>query len=303
MIAERLRSYLAKASLIRTEDSLLSADVAEERRRIDYLQHLTWIMPTAAVILVMVEVYGVADFSVTTSLAILSSAGPTQVAAGAVLALLPYLLPIVALAAFWWGLRLRAVGANADHPLIAWAVAAAAILLSAWQNILVILGIAIAYLAALCVAAWMLGRAQRSRSAGEPRPLQFRAGPMLIVATLAVFLLTLTEPWVAPEVVTIRESPEVRSALEPSDGLVNSKIGLTGVAYPLEDGLTWDTFLIRKTRRVIRIRSEDVLSRNTCRYDLPQHHEALLHELLGHDDPPVNDECPTQAQLVAAAGA
>lgn len=254
-------------------------------------------MPFAAVVLLMVEVYGVSDYSVTSALAILSSAGPAQVAAGATLVLVPYLLPVIGLLALWRGFRLHAAGHHPDHAILAWALAVAALLLSAWQNVLLVIAVGVVYVAVFAaVAAVMpatLGN-QRAveRPARRPRPI-----PMVIVALLAGFFASLSDPWVAPEIVTLKATPATEQALEARDGFVRTAAGWRGVAYPLDTGQSSETFLARTTRRVIHLRSDDVLARSVCRYDLPSYKEALIHELLGHSDQSPNPPCPSVDEL------
>jgi hypothetical protein len=128
--------------------------------------------------------------------------------------------------------------------------------------------------------------------ARRPRPV-----PMVIVALLVGFFASLSDPWVAPEVVTLRATPATNEALEARDGFVRSAAGWRGVAYPLDTGESSETFLVRTTRRVLHVRSEDVLVRSVCRYDLPSHKEALIHELLGHSDESPNPSCPSVDEL------
>lgn len=259
----------------------------------DYTKHLSIIVPVVAAVGLMVEVYGVSDFSVTTSLAILSAAGPGQVAVGAIFTLVPYLLPIIALVAIAWGVGLRRTGGSADRALLALALAISALLLSAWQNLVVVGVAAVLYVAVFAAVARLV-----PDRAGGPRSWRPRPGPMVLVALLAATFASLKEPWTAPEVITVRATPEVVDALEDRDGFVRAGAVLRGVAYPLET--TEDeaeTYLVRTTRRVLRLPDEAVVARTVCRFDLPSHHAVLLDQLLGNDDPTANPACPDAAAL------
>jgi hypothetical protein len=242
----------------------------------------------------MVEVYGVSDFSVTSSLAILSAAGPGQVAVGAVFTLVPYLLPVIALLTIAWGARLRATGTHPDRMLVAGALAVTAILLSSWQSLLTVGLAAAAYLAVFALLVRVLPGDLLGEEGAARRP---RLAPMVIVALLAAFLVSLDDPWVAPEVVTIESSPAVVSALEDRDGFVPAGDLLRGVAYPLDTDARSQTFLVRTTRRVLHVPGEAVVARSVCRYDLPGHHAVLLDQLLGRDDPTPNPACPDEDEL------
>lgn len=237
----------------------------------------------------MVEVYGVSDFSVTSSLAILSEAGPGPVAVGAVFTLVPYLLPVFALLCLAFGTRLRAGGGHPDRTLLAWALALIATLLSAWQNLLVVVLAALLYLAVFRLLARTLPGGLLNDGADAGRP---RAGPMTLAALLAAFLVSLDDPWVAPEVVTIEATPAVEAALADDDGFVRVGDELRGVAYPLDTDAKSQTFLVRTTRRVLHVPGEAVVARSICRYDLPGHHPVLLDQVLGRDDPTPNPPCP-----------
>lgn len=260
----------------------------------DYTKHLSIIVPVVATVALMIEVYGVSDFSVTSSLAILSAAGPGQVAAGAVFTLVPYLLPVIALLAIAWLARMRATGAHPDRMLLAGALALTAVLLSAWQNLLVVgLGV-LAYGALFTVLVRVLpGRLLRDEDAMR-RP---RLGPVALVALMGAFLASLDDPWVAPEVVTIKSTPAVVAALEDRDGFVRSGDQLRGVAYPLDTDAGSQTYLVRTTRRVLHVPAEAVVARSVCRYELPGHHAVLLDQLLGRDDPTPNPPCPSEDEL------
>lgn len=260
----------------------------------DYTKHLSIIVPVVAAVALMVEVYGVSDFSVTSSLAILSAAGPGQVAVGAVFTLVPYLLPVIALLAVAWIARMHASGAHPDRILLAGALALMAVLLSAWQNLLVVgLGV-LAYVALFTFLVRVLpGRFLRDEDAvRRPRP-----GPVALVALMVAFFASLYDPWVAPEVVTIESTPAVLAALQERDGFVRSGDLLRGVAYPLDTDARSQTYLVRTTRRVLHVPAEAVVARSVCRYDLPGHHPALLDQLLGRDDPTPNPACPSEDEL------
>jgi hypothetical protein len=262
------------------------------RASIDWGKYL----PVGAIVLLMVEVYGVSDFSVTSSLAIIASAGVTQVVVGAALSLLPYLLPIVFLLAAWRIVQAHRIGGiSPDLLVMTWAVLIASLLLSAWQNILVVAGAAGVYVALFLVAEMVLRRDQPERRR-VPRP-HLHPFPMVVVALLIAFFSTVTSPWTAPEVVTVKATPAVIAALEQDDGFVRTGDEFRGVAYPLDDGGGSLSVLARTTRRVIRLPSGDVVSRSICRYDLPSHREVLMHELLGHRDDTPNPNCPTRSEL------
>lgn len=256
-------------------------------------------LPVGAVVLLMIEVYGVSDFSVTSSLAIISSAGVTQVVVGAALSLLPYLLPIVFLLAAWRVVQARRVGGTSpDILVLTWAVLIAAFLLSAWQNVLVIAGAAAVYVALFLAAERVLRREEPERRS-VPRP-HLHPFPMVVVALLIAFFSTVTSPWTAPEVVTVKATPAVIAALENDDGFVRVGDHFEGVAYPLDDADGSLSVLARTTRRVIRFPAGDVLTRSICRYRLPSHREVLMHQLLGHRDDTPNPDCPTVDQLGAS---
>jgi hypothetical protein len=251
-------------------------------------------LPSAAVVLLLVEVYGVSDFSVTSSMAIISSAGVAQVATGAALALLPYLLPLVCLLALGRGVQLYAQGAHPDSAIVAWLICVAAFLLSAWQNLLLVAGLGVVYVLLFTLASRLMTRRADGTDPVTARPRLF---PMAVVAVLVGFFATLSDPWVAPEVIFVRATPATLASLQAGDGFVRTRGGLKGVAYPLDSGGGSLTVLARTTRRVIRLPAGDVIARNLCRYDLPSHKESLLHELVGHDEVTPNRDCPTPAQL------
>lgn len=237
----------------------------------------------------MVEVYGVSDFSVTSSLAILSAAGPGQVAVGAVFTLVPYLLPVIALLAILWSVRLGRSGGHPDRVLMAAALALASLLLSAWQNIVVVALAAGVYLAVFALLARVVPQGVLDAGDAARRP---RAGPMVILALLVATFVSLDDPWVAPEVLTVRATPAVLDAMEDRDGFARAGAVLRGVAYPLDTGEASQTYLVRTTRRVLHVPGEAVVARSICRYDLPGHHAVLLDQLLGRDDPTPNPACP-----------
>ncbi|MCW2992302.1 MAG: hypothetical protein JWM73_2896, partial [Solirubrobacterales bacterium] len=212
------------------------------------------------------------------------------------LSLLPYLLPIVFLLAAWRIVQAHRIGGiSPDLLVMTWAVLIASLLLSAWQNILVVAGAAGVYVALFLVAEMVLRRDQPERRR-VPRP-HLHPFPMVVVALLIAFFSTVTSPWTAPEVVTVKATPAVIAALEQDDGFVRTGDEFRGVAYPLDDGGGSLSVLARTTRRVIRLPSGDVVSRSICRYDLPSHREVLMHELLGHRDDTPNPNCPTRSEL------
>jgi hypothetical protein len=274
----------------------MTSDTApRDRHSIDWGKYL----PVGAVILLMVEVYGVSDFSVTSSLAIISSAGVTQVVVGAALSLLPYLLPIVFLLAAWRVVQSRRTGGiSPDLLVMTWAVLVAALLLSAWRNILVVAAAAAIYVAVFLLAERVLRRGgPERRRVSRPHLHPF---PMAVVALLIAFFSTVTEPWMAPEVITVAATPAVIAALEHDDGFVRVDDEFRGVAYPLDEDDGALSVLARTTRRVIRLPADDVDARSICRHALPSHQEVLMHELLGHSDETPNPDCPTVAELGAA---
>jgi hypothetical protein len=256
-------------------------------------------LPVGAIVLLMVEVYGVSDFSVTSSLAIVSSAGVTQVIVGAALSLLPYLLPMVFLLAVWRVVQSRRSGGTSPDVLVmTWAVLVAALLLSAWQNVLVVAAAAAVYVVLFLGAEHVLRRGgPERRRVSRPHLHPF---PMVVVALLVAFFTTVTEPWTAPEVITVEATPAAVAALEHDDGFVRTGDEFRGVAYPLDDDGGALSVLARTTRRVIRLPAEDVMSRSICRYALPSHQEVLMHELLGHRDATPNPDCPPVAELGGA---
>jgi hypothetical protein len=251
-------------------------------------------LPSAAAVLLMIEVFGVSDFSVTSSLAIASTASITTVVTGAAIALLPYLLPIVCLLALARMVQQYASGAAADTLIVSGAIFVAALLLSAWKNVLIIAAASLVYVAVFAAVARI---SARWGSAHDDRPVRLRTFPMILVGLLIAFFLTLTEPWVAPEVITVTATPAVAASLEPRDGFVRVGNTYRGIGYPLDTGGGNLSVLARTTRRIVRFPSSAVLSRKICRYDLPVYREVLLHDLLGHSDKPPNPACPSVEEL------
>jgi hypothetical protein len=133
--------------------------------------------------------------------------------------------------------------------------------------LLLVVGLVAAYVVLLLALAPSVNAFRLRRGTGGPvRPLRVRPGQVAIVAGIGFFFLSLTDPWVPPEILVVRASPHIsQDILQPDDGFVRTPDGYEGVAYVLRVDLAEVTILTDRNRRVMTLHVHDVLARHVCR--------------------------------------
>ncbi|MFL5894950.1 MAG: hypothetical protein ACJ76Z_07535 [Thermoleophilaceae bacterium] len=262
--------------------------------RIDWTDHLPIVGAALAFLFIMVEAYGVGDFDIPTALALYDSAGATEILLGTLLGFLPYLLPIAAFAGVWSAVRMTRRSAGWSARAAAWALAAVAGALSAWGFALV-MGALLAVYGAIVVVLVRAADRRHVRMHGSRsdyrRPRErSAAGPAAVVALASFFVVSLTTPWVPPELVRVK--PAAGVDFRPADAFTRVGSDLQGTAYVMGDAQGWLTLLSYRNRRVVRIPADALVSRHVCRRSVPIPRESLVQLLFARSQDSQTPPCP-----------
>jgi hypothetical protein len=190
---------------------------------------------------VFLKAYGAAEFSLTTAAALLSTA-PLSVVLGTLISYAYLILPLVSLASLAWLIAQRSSTSNTSPFWVGVAAVVAVVTgaLSPWPY----LWPWMALLALPVAISWLGRRWSHLPSLGTLIAYYF------LFALLLIFISTMTWVWTPVEVVVVRDAGEHSRFVAH---VVNS-----------EDG--WTTLLTADSRRIVRVRTEDVEHRQTCKF-------------------------------------
>jgi hypothetical protein len=190
---------------------------------------------------VFLKAYGAAEFSLTTASALLS-ATPLSVVLGTLISYAYSVLPLLSLASLSWLVTQLSSASNTSTFWLGVAAVVAVVTgaLSPWPYLWPWLPI----LALIVASGWL-----RRRWRYLPSPSTLTAY-YLLFALLLVFISTLTWVWTPVEVVLVRDAGE------------HSRF----VAHVVNTDSGWTTLLTADSRRIIKVRTEDVEHRQTCKY-------------------------------------
>jgi hypothetical protein len=184
--------------------------------------------------LLLVKVSRVSHLNSRTSHALLSTVGPIEIVLGTLVTHFPSILFVIALLVTWWAMGSFA----AAHTVTPGHAAAAATVLFAmlllpWPFAVVLV---------------VIGAVRFVHRSSRPAEKRGRAGYYLIVGAVAVLLVTDAEPWLPPEVFSLKDGSEI-------------------LGYALAEAETntgWTVVLEEGNRSVIRLPEESIASRNPC---------------------------------------
>jgi hypothetical protein len=236
------------------------------------------VIPVLVVFFLLLKVYVVGRFSLTTAGALVSAA-PLSVLVGTVSSYLNMALFLAGISILgWliarWGAGRRGASGNDEPDLDAVAVGVCLVCVAffpvpdrisyftpaVWKMLAYIIGTGLV-LAVIWGAAKLLGR----RDGGEL--FRWVAGkPNYFIAVYVVALLfpTLSSPWVPAEVIVLRHP----IAIQDSHLDRNGKLGTSNyaVVYVLSESGQWTTVLDAETRILVRLPTDEVVHRQVCRY-------------------------------------
>ncbi|MDR7327449.1 MULTISPECIES: glycosyltransferase family protein [Catenuloplanes] len=241
------------------------------------------------ILVVLIKIYGVAHFSLTTTTGLLA-APPVQVALGTVTIYAYHVLPALALGTCWLAVRYRRDIAWGVWPVIV-IVAIVATLASPFQYLLVELGV-VAVAALLELGLWRLIRHRTSPTLNGLRGMMF---VYLAAAVLAYqFLASLDAPWVSAQAFRVDSAAVVRTQHMTWDqnefDVLSDRVF---IGYPIAEEAGWLTVLHADSRYLMRFPSSSVRDRLTCHYekDQLQGDRPLLSVLQGRPYDSPNIDC------------
>lgn len=275
-----------RAARLSVEAQPMSAPPVPEERvtlvRIDWRDHAPIVGAAVTFVFIIVEAYGVGDFDIPSALAMLEAAGATHILLGTLLHFLPYLLPVAFFVAVWWALRLRRRDAHLSSQAAAWMLVLLTGVLSAWRFVLLMAVV----LALYGLLVTLLLRGTGGRSGKERSPV----GPALLFALTALFIISLTTPWVPSE--RLRLDAGAASYFIAGDGFARDGATVAGVGYVIHEEGGAVTVLARENRRVIRLPDEHLLTREVCRGDSPVPRESIAQLLFARSQESQTPKCP-----------
>lgn len=215
------------------------------------------------VILLLLKSFGVANFSLSTTGALLGLA-PLSVLLGSVTSALYLLIPMTA-AVLLWQLAVNWKRLGRWRPAV-FALATLLVLLSPWHYLwrVAVASFALVLIALILVAVvgWVAGRRGvpqdpfGRRLAGELRSAPLISWPLALLL-IAVLLKTLQTPWLPAEAVTF-SSPKIISYRDQESALVS-------VGYVVDTNAGWTEILEAKHRFLMKVPTKDIVRRSTCR--------------------------------------
>lgn len=225
------------------------------------------------------KAYAAAKFSLTTASALLIDA-PLSVLLGTLISYAYFVLPVLSVASLAWFVALQPSATSSKH---LWRPAALVTglltgALSPWPYLWPLLAGAFA----LVVIDWLA-----NPMSGHMPWLMERLGRFLpslatlviyyfALAALVVFLATMTRMWTPVEVVTI------------DDGNQHSRF----VAHVVSVEGEWTTLLTADTRKILRVRSDDVEHRQICHFSAqPRGRRPLIYVILATKYSSPNPNC------------
>ena len=229
-------------------------------------QHPSLIATGAVVVLFVIRLFGMTNGSITTTLGLLSSAGPVEVAFGTLVALFPAVLYVVSLVVIVTFLDV--IRGATRRP--AWLEYGLWILVFDLLYLTVSFWIVLALVVLVfSLPAWLRDRSAKKRGVEPPRDHIF-SDTAVIISTVLSLLVSSDDPWTPAEVVRAQNQEAV-------------------VAYVVDAAEGWTTLMLEEDRALVRVPTEDILKREVC--VLP---EEASSRTVGHflgDDPPEYPQC------------
>jgi hypothetical protein len=217
--------------------------------------------------LLLIKIARVSHLNSRTSHALISTVGPIEIVLGTLVAHFPSILFVIALLVTWWAMGSFAVvrTVTPGHAAAA-ATVLFAMLLLPWP---------------FAVALVVVGAVRFVHKSSRPTKGRGHAGYYLVVGAVAVLLVTDAQPWLPPEVFSLKDGSEI----------------LGFALAEAETSTGWVVVLEQEERIVVRLREDSIKSREPCHLE-EEHAEleqfpSLLQTVLGESTDLPEPACPT----------